>query len=113
MKQTNLLALKSCTPSREGTLPLSLASQRSLLSKLDPEWRVISGTRLRREFFFPEFRRALRSVQLMGEIAEREGHHPIILLEYGRLVVDIYTHKVGGLTENDFILAAKYDAISL
>lgn len=111
MKHSNLLSLKSCIPCREGTAPLSLASQKLLLEKLSKEWKIVDGLKLRREFRFPNFALAFDFTKKISEIAEREGHHPSILLEWGRVAVEIYTHKIKGLTESDFILAAKCDAV--
>lgn len=110
MKQSNVLALKSCVPCKPGTSPLTLTSIRSLLDKLHGDWKILPGDRLRREFLFPDFRSALKFTELLGEIAERENHHPLLILEWGKVTVELFTHAIRGLTESDFILAAKYDA---
>lgn len=80
-----------------------------------PEWERIeeSGVeRLRRAFSFPDFASALAFTNKVGELAEGEGHHPSILTEWGRVTVCWWTHKIGGLHANDFIMAAKTDALS-
>jgi len=74
-----------------------------------PEWSVEEGRRLRREFRFPDFARALAFVDRVGALAEAEDHHPEILLGWGRVGILLWTHAAGGLTENDFVLAAKID----
>ena len=76
-----------------------------------PKWSVIDGVRIDREFKFTDFKAALEFVNHVGELAEWEQHHPDIHLAYGKVRVDLWTHKVDGLTVNDFILAAKIDRI--
>ena len=74
-----------------------------------PDWRVVEGRELAKTFLFPDFREALAFVNRAGAIAEEEGHHPDLLLAWGRVDVKTSSHDAGGLTENDFILAAKID----
>jgi len=76
-----------------------------------PLWSVSDGVRIEREFKFADFKAALEFVNRVGELAELEQHHPDIHLAYGKVRVELWTHKVGGLTVNDFILAAKIDRI--
>ena len=76
-----------------------------------PRWSVIEESRIERTFKFPDFRAALEFVNRVGELAERERHHPDVHLSYGKVRVELWTHKVHGLTGNDFILAAKIDRI--
>lgn len=102
------LAARRCTACRRGTPPLSPEAAASLLPGV-PGWTVEEGRRLRREFRFPDFRRALEFVDRVGALAEAEGHHPDLHLSWGRVGVVLWTHAAGGLTENDFILAAKID----
>lgn len=75
------------------------------------EWKVIDGKKIRREFKFKDFKEALAFVNKIGEIAEEEGHHPDIELGYGRVAVNLSTHAIGGLSTNDFIVAAKIDRL--
>ena len=75
-------------------------------------WEIVSGRSLRKNFKFPNFAAALAEVNRIGAIAEAEGHHPDILLGWGKVQVEISTHAIAGLSENDFILAAKIDAIT-
>jgi 4a-hydroxytetrahydrobiopterin dehydratase len=72
-----------------------------------PGWTVVNGHHLTRNFDFPDFKSALAFTNKVGEIAEQQGHHPDILLKWGQVGVTIWTHKIDGLTESDFILAAK------
>jgi 4a-hydroxytetrahydrobiopterin dehydratase len=76
-----------------------------------PEWGVVDGHHLDRVFNFPDFRTALAFVNRVGEIAEAEGHHPDLWLAWGKVEVKIWTHKIDGLTESDFVLAAKIDRL--
>ena len=74
-------------------------------------WETVDASRLEKHFKFPDFRSALAFVNRIGEIAEAEGHHPDIVLGWGKVAVTLWTHAAGGLTENDFILAAKIDRL--
>jgi 4a-hydroxytetrahydrobiopterin dehydratase len=80
-----------------------------LLSRLDDGWNVVETHHLERTFEFPDFAEALAFTNTIGEIAEEQGHHPDIYLAWGRVGVEIWTHKIDGLTESDFVLAAKFD----
>ena len=75
-------------------------------------WQVVDGHHLWKAYTFPDFRTALDFVNKTGAIAEAEGHHPDLFLSWGKVEVKIWTHKINGLTESDFILAAKIDQIS-
>jgi 4a-hydroxytetrahydrobiopterin dehydratase len=76
-----------------------------------PGWQVVNGHHLTKTYTFPDFRTALDFVNQAGAIAEEEGHHPDLLLSWGKVEVKTWTHKIDGLTESDFILAAKLDQI--
>ncbi len=102
------LASKSCVPCRGGVPPLSGEPLRKLAAQL-PGWEVVSDHHLRRQYTFPDFAGGLVFVNRAGAIAEREGHHPDLCLSWGKVEATIYTHKIQGLTESDFILAAKLD----
>jgi 4a-hydroxytetrahydrobiopterin dehydratase len=104
------LASKTCVPCRGGVPPLQGQELRNLHQQL-PEWQVIQEHHLTREFKFPDFRRALEFVNRVGELAEQQGHHPDILLAWGRAEITLWTHKIDGLTESDFIMAAKIDQL--
>ena len=106
---TDALAEQSCVPCRGGTPPLSAQEQARLLRQLDSDWRVVDGHHLTRAYRFANFREALAFTNTVGGIAETQNHHPDLLLAWGRVEVTIWTHKIDGLTESDFIFAAKCD----
>lgn len=104
---------KNCLPCTTSTQKLSKEKIDQLMEELDQQWQLVEGKKLFRSFTFKNFKYPLKLVQLIGEISEEIGHHPDIFLSWGVVKVEIYTHKVGQLTENDFILAKKIDAIYL
>jgi 4a-hydroxytetrahydrobiopterin dehydratase len=104
------LASKTCVPCRGNIPPLAGKNLDALASQV-PEWKVVDGHHISREFKFPDFVQALAFVNKVGAIAEEQGHHPDILLSWGKANVTTWTHKINGLTESDFILAAKIDKI--
>ena len=106
----NDLASKTCVPCRGGVPPLKGAELDALKKQL-PGWSVVNEHHLHRRFEFPDFVIALAFVNKVGEVAEQQGHHPDILLSWGKAEVTTWTHKIDGLTESDFILAAKIDKI--
>jgi 4a-hydroxytetrahydrobiopterin dehydratase len=75
------------------------------------EWKVANDHHIERQFTFPDFKSALDFVNRVGALAEDQGHHPDIYLAWGKVRVTIWTHKIDGLTESDFILAAKIDRL--
>jgi len=101
-------AAKHCVPCRGGVPPLKGAELQKLSSQV-PDWKVIDEHHITKNFLFPDFKTALDFVNRVGAVAEAEGHHPDIALAWGRVDVKTYTHKIDGLTESDFILAAKVD----
>lgn len=107
------LAAKSCVPCEGGVPMLTSAEAEAQLAAL-PGWRLThDGRRIRRDFTLPDFRAAIRLLNNVGALAEREGHHPDLHLEgYRNAWIEIHTHAIGGLSENDFILAAKIDGIA-
>ncbi len=100
------LASKTCVPCRGGTPPLK-GEELDDLRRQVPEWEVVGEHHLRRRFRFKNFREALGFVNRVGELAEEQGHHPDVSFGWGYAEVTIFTHKIDGLTESDFILAAK------
>ena len=105
-----MLSQKSCKPCNGKTAPLPLEKSTELLKNLHG-W-TLSDRQINRDFSFKDFAEALAFVNRVGEIAEQEGHHPDIFLhQYKQVRVTLWTHVVSGLTENDFILAAKIDAL--
>ncbi|NJK88545.1 MAG: 4a-hydroxytetrahydrobiopterin dehydratase [Myxococcales bacterium] len=100
------LAQRSCVPCRGGIPPLRGEALLELSAQL-PEWEVVDEHHLQRELSFSNFREALAFVNRVGEIAEAEDHHPDIWFTWGKARIQIFTHKIDGLTESDFVLAAK------
>jgi 4a-hydroxytetrahydrobiopterin dehydratase len=106
------LAEQHCVPCRGGVPPLAGEALTQLSAQL-PDWKVVDSHHLAKTFLFPDFKTALDFVNRAGAIAEAEGHHPDLTLAWGRVDVITYTHKVKGLTESDFVLAAKIDRVYL
>ncbi|MHA2620617.1 MAG: 4a-hydroxytetrahydrobiopterin dehydratase [bacterium JZ-2024 1] len=104
------LARKSCTPCQGGIPPLETHEYEPLLKQLEG-WRVEDGRRLVKSYSFPNFVEAVRFVDAITPIAESEGHHPDLYVKWGEVRAILYTHKINGLHENDFILAAKLDEV--
>jgi len=105
------LVNKSCIPCKGGVPPLAGDALATLAKRLPPEWTVEDGHHLACTTTFRNFRQALAFTNAIGEVAEQEKHHPEITLTWGRVTVRIWTHKIDGLTESDFILAAKISAL--
>jgi 4a-hydroxytetrahydrobiopterin dehydratase len=105
------LAERRCVPCREGAAALGEEALAELLLELGGDWRVVEGHHLEKEYRFPDFREALAFTNRVGELAEEQDHHPEILLTWGRVALRIWTHAVGGLSENDFVLAARADLL--
>jgi 4a-hydroxytetrahydrobiopterin dehydratase len=104
------LADKQCVPCRGGVPPIKGRELQGLM-KAVPQWKVVNEHHLSREFKFPDFARALEFVNRVGALAEDQGHHPDILLAWGKAEITLWTHKIDGLTESDFIMAAKIDRL--
>jgi len=104
------LADKSCVPCRGGIPPLTQAEIEPLLGQLSG-WDVEASHHLTKSYDFDDFATALAFVNRVGEVAEREGHHPDVFLAWGKVRIDLFTHKIDGLSESDFILAAKCDQV--
>ena len=100
-----------CVPCRGGVAPLK-GEKIEVLHRQVPEWDVVDGHHLVRSLTFPDFVTALAFVNRVGELAKDQGHHPNIGLTWGRVVIEIWTHKIDGLTDSDFILAAKIDRLA-
>lgn len=103
------LASRKCVPCRGGVPPLKAAALQALSSQLGGGWQVVKEHHLEKEYAFKDFKEALAFTNAVGEIAEREDHHPDIFLAWGKVKLTIWTHKIDGLTESDFVLAAKAD----
>jgi 4a-hydroxytetrahydrobiopterin dehydratase len=105
------LADKKCVPCRGGVPPLK-GKGLDALHKIVPKWSVVDEHHITRAFTFPDFKQALDFVNRVGALAEEQGHHPDILLAWGKAEITLWTHKINGLTESDFIMAAKIDRLA-
>jgi 4a-hydroxytetrahydrobiopterin dehydratase len=103
------LASKSCVPCRGGVPPLSMDVASRLMEQLDG-WSFEQG-HLAKSYHFPNFATALEFVNRIGAISEEQSHHPDVYMTWGKVSLEIWTHKIDGLTESDFILAAKFDEV--
>jgi 4a-hydroxytetrahydrobiopterin dehydratase len=108
------LADKKCVPCRGGVPPLKGRELEAVHRQLPhaAEWKVVNEHHITRAFKFPDFVQALAFVNRVGALAEEQGHHPDILLSWGKAEVTLWTHKIDGLTESDFIMAAKIDKVA-
>jgi 4a-hydroxytetrahydrobiopterin dehydratase len=103
------LAQKECIPCKGDVPPLKGPALTGLLERLGNGWRVVDEHHLEKEYRFKDFRSALAFTNRVGELAEVQGHHPDVHLSWGRVRLTVWTHKINGLTESDFIFAAKAD----
>jgi 4a-hydroxytetrahydrobiopterin dehydratase len=103
------LADHACEPCTAGGEKMT-QEEALVLAQRVPEW-TLSGAQIERNFTFKDFRQAIRFVNQVADLAEEEGHHPDITIYYSKVRLTLSTHKVGGLTHNDFILAAKIDRL--
>lgn len=104
------LSAKHCKPCEGGTPPLA-GEQLDAFARQVQGWEVPDGRKLVKSFKFPDFRKALEFTNRVGELAEQEQHHPDIFLSWGKVRIELSTHKIKGLSENDFILAARIDEL--
>lgn len=105
------LAKKRCVPCEGGATPLPRGEAEALLAQL-PDWELSpDGARITRRFSFADFAGAVAFANRVAAVAEQEGHHPDLHVSWGKVVVELSTHALGGLSENDFILAAKIDEL--
>jgi 4a-hydroxytetrahydrobiopterin dehydratase len=104
------LAKRDCVPCRGGVPPLT-GEALGRFAQLLPTWKVVADHHLEKAYSFPDFVGALAFVNRIGALAEAQGHHPDLALSWGRVVVTLWTHKIDGLTESDFVLAAKIDEL--
>lgn len=115
------LLKKKCVPcEKKDTKPMSLGEASDMMSEI-PHWNIVLendpdsdkaniGARISREYKFKDFIGAVNFVERVADVAEMEGHHPDIHIFYNKVVLELYTHSINGLTENDYIVAAKIDA---
>jgi 4a-hydroxytetrahydrobiopterin dehydratase len=105
------LADRECLPCRGGVPPLAAPEIERLRAGLDPAWQVVRGHHLERELHFPDWKSAFALVTRVSELAESVNHHPDLELSWGRLGFKLWTHAIDGLSESDFVFAAKVDRL--
>lgn len=105
------LASRQCEPCKGGVPALTSEQIEPLAAQLEEGWEVVRQHHLEKSYPFPNFREALAFVNRVGEMAEEQGHHPDALLSWGRVRIEVWTHKIDGLHEADFIFAAKCDRL--
>jgi 4a-hydroxytetrahydrobiopterin dehydratase len=107
----DILAGKECIPCKGGVPPLKGAELRALAGQLGHDWKVVDEHHLEKDFSFKDFKQALEFTNKVGAVAEEQGHHPDIHLAWGKVGVSVWTHKIDGLTESDFVFAAKVETL--
>ena len=105
------LADRECLPCKGGVPPLAGEEMKKLAEQLPGGWELVEEKRLEKRFKFKDFRGALEFTNRVGELAETVGHHPDIQLGWGKVKLTVWTHKIGGLSETDFVFAAKADRL--
>lgn len=111
MKPFNSLVNNTCVPCQGGLPSLTSEAAEKLLAKLGNEWIINNIIHLYKEYLFADFKEAMGFANSVAKLAEKESHHPDLKIAWGICAIEIWTHKINGLTESDFILAAKIDAI--
>lgn len=101
---------KKCISCSQATEPLNMIEAKVLLEQI-PAWKIVNDHHLTRHFKFKNFKTALSFLNIVGEISEEENHHPDVFVSFINMQIDIWTHKINGLTESDFILAAKISEV--
>lgn len=111
MTDNDLLVNKNCVPCQGGVLPLGEQEINTLMTQLKNNWNINEQGHLYKQFNFSDFMGAMNFANKVAALAEQQAHHPDLTIAWGACKVEIWTHKINGLTESDFILAAKIDAI--
>ncbi len=108
------LSERRCVPCEGGVDALTKEEAEEMIKQLNPEWTLVEGAGLlARSFTFPNYKKTIAFVNKVAAIAEGENHHPDMTVSYDNVGVELTTHAIGGLSENDFILAAKIDGLSV
>ena len=105
------LAKKECIPCKGGIPPMGLEQAEEMIRQIHSDWKLVDTHHIERVWIFPNFESALQFVNSAGAICEEQDHHADFELGWGRVKAMIWTHKINGLTESDFFLAAKFDEI--
>jgi len=105
------LSEKKCIPCEGGIPPLTQTEIAEYIKDVSIDWKIVDNIKITREFFFVSYRHTMDFVNKVANLAESEGHHPVVHIYFGRAVLELWTHSINGLTENDFILASKIDKL--
>ncbi len=106
------LADKKCIPCKDGTAPMPTDQAKKLLPQLNSTWKFNDANHLEAAYTFKTFHQALQFANKVGDLADEQGHHPDLYISWGKCNVEIWTHKIQGLSESDFILSAKIDLLA-
>jgi 4a-hydroxytetrahydrobiopterin dehydratase len=105
------LSTKKCKPCEGGVPPLNQKEVAELKKQVSDDWNVVEMKKITREFSFVNYRHTMEFVNKVADLAEDEGHHPDMHVFYGRVMIELWTHSINGLSENDFIMASKIDKL--
>lgn len=105
------LSKKKCIPCEGGIPPLTEKEIADYKRHISGDWKVTDNNKITKEYFFVSYRHTIDFVNKVADIAEVEGHHPVLHIYFGRAVIELWTHSINGLSENDFILASKIDKL--
>ncbi len=105
------LTRKKCVPCEGGVPALEPGEVAEYRKEIDPAWHLAGDKKISREFLFVNFKHTMDFVNKVAALAEEEGHHPVMHVHYAMVVIELWTHAIDGLSENDFILAAKIDRL--
>jgi len=100
-----------CKPCKKETTPLTFSEIEKYKPNLDSDWSIIDGRKITREYLFDNYPQTITFVNKLANLAENEGHHPVIHVFFAKITVELWTHAIDGLSANDFILAAKMDEL--
>ena len=106
-----MISQKKCIPCQGGIPPLNKKGIDKYIKELNSNWKAHKGKEIRKEYVFKKYKEAIVFVNNVAELAEDEGHHPFIHINYKKVLIILFTHKINGLHENDFILASKCDLL--
>ena len=105
------LGEKKCVPCEGGVPPLGPKEIKELKSQIKSDWVVSDNKKLSKEYAFVNYKHTMDFVDKVAQLAENEGHHPVMHVYYGRVVIELWTHAIDGLSENDFIMAYKIEKL--
>ena len=105
------LTKKKCVPCEGGEKPLKSPELHDYMIQLRNEWKLVNEKRIQYEFKFKNFKEAIKFVNKVADLAESEGHHPDIQIHWNKVLIELWTHAIGGLSENDFIVASKIEQL--